>query len=61
VLATSTESGWTYDLRIKAVLDDGSRVQDVLITGDTERLGKPHIRGGKADGMEALDHEVVRS
>ena len=52
----------TYDLRIKAVLDDGRRVQDVLINRETtERLVDITLEQAKQTAMEALDHEVVRS
>ena len=52
----------TYDLRIKAVLDDGRRVQDVLINRETtERLVGLTLDEAKQMAMEALDHEVVRS
>ncbi len=52
----------TYDLRIKAVLDDGRRVQDVLINRETtERLVNLTLEEAKLMAMEALDHEVVRS
>jgi replication factor A1 len=52
----------TYDLRIKAVLDDGLRVQDVLINRETtERLVDLSLDQAKQMAMEALDHEVVRS
>jgi replication factor A1 len=52
----------TYDLRIKAVLDDGHRVQDVLINRETtERLVNLTLEEAKQMAMEALDHEVVRS
>jgi replication factor A1 len=51
----------TYDLRIKAVLDDGRRVQDVLINRETtERLVGLTLEDAKQMAMEALDHEVVR-
>ncbi|HEX7445632.1 MAG TPA: replication protein A [Methanothrix sp.] len=51
----------TYDLRIKAVLDDGRRVQDVLINRETtERLVGLTLDEAKQMAMEALDHEVVR-
>jgi len=51
-----------YDLRIKAVLDDGRRVQDVLINRETtERLVNLTLEEAKQMAMEALDHEVVRS
>jgi replication factor A1 len=51
-----------YDLRIKAVLDDGRRVQDVLINRETtERLVNLTLEESKQMAMEALDHEVVRS
>ncbi len=50
-----------YDLRIKAVLDDGRRVQDVLINRETtERLMGLTLEDAKQFAMEALDHEVVR-
>ncbi|MHB8118820.1 MAG: replication protein A [Methanothrix sp.] len=52
----------TYDLRIKAVLDDGRRVQDVLVNRETtERLLNLTLEEAKQMAMEALDHEVVRS
>ena len=52
----------TYDLRIKAVLDDGRRVQDVLINRETtERLVGLTLDEARMMAMEALDHEVVRS
>ena len=52
----------TYDLRIKAVLDDGHRVQDVLINRETtERLVALTLEEAKQMAMEALDHEIVRS
>jgi replication factor A1 len=52
----------TYDLRIKAVMDDGRRVQDVLINRETtERLVGLTLDEAKHMAMEALDHEVVRS
>jgi replication factor A1 len=52
----------TYDLRIKAVLDDGHRVQDVLINRETtERLVDLTLDEAKQMAMEALDHEIVRS
>ena len=52
----------TYDLRIKGVLDDGRRVQDVLINRETtERLVGLTLDEAKQMAMEALDHEVVRS
>jgi replication factor A1 len=52
----------TYDLRIKAVLDDGRRVQDVLMNRETtERLVNLTLDEAKQMAMEALDHEVVRS
>ncbi|HNX08518.1 MAG TPA: replication protein A [Methanothrix sp.] len=52
----------TYDLRIKAVLDDGRRVQDILINRETtERLVDLDLEKAKQMAMEALDHEVVRS
>jgi replication factor A1 len=51
-----------YDLRIKAVLDDGRRVQDVLINRETtERLVGLTLDQAKQMAMEALDHEVVRT
>jgi replication factor A1 len=52
----------TYDLRIKGVLDDGGRVQDVLINRETtERLVGLTLDQARQMAMEALDHEVVRS
>jgi replication factor A1 len=52
----------TYDLRIKAVLDDGRLVQDVLVNRETtERLLNLTLEEAKQMAMEALDHEVVRS
>lgn len=52
----------TYDLRIKAVLDDGRRVQDLLVNRETtERLLSLTLEEAKQMAMEALDHEVVRS
>jgi replication factor A1 len=52
----------TYDLRIKAVIDDGRRVQDILINRETtERLAGLTLDEAKQTAMEALDHEVVRS
>ncbi len=52
----------TYDLRIKAVLDDGRRAQDVLVNRETtERLLNLTLEEAKQMAMEALDHEVVRS
>jgi replication factor A1 len=51
-----------YDLRIKAVLDDGRRVQDILLNRETtERLVGLTLDQAKQMAMEALDHEVVRS
>jgi len=51
-----------YDLRIKAVLDDGRRVQDILLNRETtERLVDLTLDQAKQMAMEALDHEVVRS
>jgi replication factor A1 len=51
----------TYDLRIKAVLDDGRRVQDILINRETtEELTGLSLEEAKQMAMEALDHEVVR-
>ncbi|OPY45539.1 MAG: replication factor A [Methanosaeta sp. PtaU1.Bin016] len=52
----------TYDLRIKAVIDDGRHVQDVLINRETtERLVGLELDEARQMAMEALDHEVVRS
>jgi replication factor A1 len=52
----------TYDLRIKGVIDDGNRVQDVLINRETtERLVGITLEDAKKMAMEALDHEVVCS
>jgi replication factor A1 len=51
----------TYDLRIKAVLDDGLKVQEVLINRErTESLIGISMEEAKTMAMEALDHEVVR-
>jgi len=51
----------TYDLRIKAVLDDGVKVQEVLINRErTESLMGISMEEAKSMAMEALDHEVVR-
>ena len=51
----------TYDLRIKAVLDDGLRVQEVLINRErTESLVGISMEEAKTMAMEALDHEVVK-
>lgn len=51
----------TYDLRIKGVIDDGRRVQDVLVNRETtERLVGLTLEDAKQMAMEALDHEVVR-
>ena len=51
----------TYDLRIKAVLDDGVKVQEVLINRErTEGLVGISMEEAKTMAMEALDHEVVR-
>lgn len=50
-----------YDLRIKAVLDDGSRIQDVLINRErTESLIGLTLDEARQMAMEALDHEVIR-
>ncbi len=50
-----------YDLRIKAVLDDGLKVQEVLINRErTESLVGISMEEAKTMAMEALDHEVVR-
>jgi len=52
----------TYDLRIKAVLDDGSKVQDILINRETtEQLIGITLDLAKEMAMDALDHEVVRN
>ncbi|NPV61203.1 MAG: replication protein A [Methanotrichaceae archaeon] len=52
----------TYDLRIKAVLDDGRRVQDILLNRETtEHLVDMTLEEAKQMAMEALDHEIVRS
>jgi ssDNA-binding replication factor A large subunit len=51
-----------YDLRIKAVLDDGQRVQDIIINRETtERLIGLTLEDAKKMAMDTLDHEVVRS
>lgn len=50
----------TYDLRIKAVLDDGKDVQDILVNREiTERLTGLSLEDAREMAMEALDHEVV--
>ena len=52
----------TYDLRIKAVLDDGRRVQDIIINRETtERLVGMTLEEAKKMAMDTLDHEVVRA
>jgi len=52
----------TYDLRIKAVLDDGRRVHDIIINRETtERLVGLTLEEAKKMAMDTLDHEVVRS
>jgi replication factor A1 len=52
----------TYDLRIKAVLDDGRRVQDIIINRETtERLVGLTLEEAKKMAMDTLDHEVVRA
>jgi len=44
------------------VLDDGRRVQDLLVNRETtERLLNLTLEEAKQMAMEALDHEVVRS
>jgi replication factor A1 len=49
-----------YDLRIKAVIDDGTRVQDILINRETtEALMGLTLEEAKRIAMEALDHEVI--
>jgi replication factor A1 len=49
-----------YDLRIKAVLDDGKGVQDILANRETtERLTGLSLEDAIEMAMEALDHEVV--
>ncbi|MHC1632089.1 MAG: replication protein A [Methanotrichaceae archaeon] len=50
-----------YDMRIKAVLDNGSEVQEVLINRDTtERLIGLTLEDAKEMAIEALDNEVVK-
>jgi len=50
-----------YDLRIKAVLDNGQRVQDMIINRETtERLVGLTLEEAKKMAMDTLDHEVVR-
>ena len=50
----------TYDLRIKAVMDDGNQVQEALINRETtERLMGITLDEAKEMAMEALDHEIV--
>ena len=52
----------TYDLRIKAVLDDGRKVHDIIINRETtERLVGLTLEEAKKMAMDTLDHEVVRS
>jgi len=52
----------TYDLRIKAALDDGRRVHDIIINRETtERLVGLTLEEAKKMAMDTLDHEVVRS
>ncbi|HOT07365.1 MAG: Replication factor A [Methanosaeta sp. PtaB.Bin039] len=49
-----------YDLRIKAAMDDGDRVQDLLINRErTEGLIGLSLERAKEMAMEALDHEVI--
>jgi replication factor A1 len=50
----------TYDLRIKAALDNGETVQDILINRErTESLIGLTLEEAKKMAMDALDHEVV--
>lgn len=50
-----------YDLRIKAVIDDGEHTQDVIINRElTEQLTGITLEDAKNMATEALDHGVVR-
>ncbi|VVB95506.1 Uncharacterised protein [uncultured archaeon] len=50
----------TYDLRIKAVLDDGEKVQDILLNREgTEALIGITLEKAKEMATEALDQAVV--
>ncbi|MDH7597298.1 MAG: replication protein A [Methanothrix sp.] len=49
-----------YDLRVKAAIDDGLMVQDILINRErVEELIGLTMEQAKEMAMEALDHEVV--
>jgi len=49
-----------YDLRIKAAMDDGEKVQDILINRErTEGLIEMTLDQAREMAMEALDHEVI--
>jgi len=49
-----------YDLRIKAAMDDGEKVQDILINRErTEGLIDMTLDQAREMAMEALDHEVI--
>ncbi len=51
-----------YDLRVKAAIDDGLMVQDILINRErVEELIGLTMEEAKEMAMEALDHEVVLS
>lgn len=50
----------TYDLRVKAVMDDGEKVQDILLNRDvTEALTGITLEKAKDMATEALDIAVV--
>ncbi|NYT01227.1 MAG: replication protein A, partial [Methanosarcinales archaeon] len=52
----------SYDLRIKAAIDDGEKVQDILINRErTEGLIDMTLDQAREMAMEALDHEVILS
>ena len=49
-----------YDLRVKAVMDDGEKVQDILLNREvTEALIDTTIQKAKEMATEALDQSVV--
>jgi len=49
-----------YDLRIKAVLDDGEKVQDILLNREvTETMTGITLDKAKEMATEALDHAIV--
>jgi replication factor A1 len=50
-----------YDLRIKAVVDDGQNTQDVIVNRElTEQLTNITLDEAKNMATEALDHSVVK-